>query len=218
MAAFLGISVWIALATVIPGLVTIAVLFLAIAIMNPDTVMKFATDLKGMSEWVYAGGAITIMVLTQSIGILVEKLFVRKWWYGPRSTEVEVPEGIDPLGATKFTLKPYAEYRGLYLLLAELREKEDSQGHLQRALAQFFLTNNTMVSFAGGLIFTVILLFQKDARDLNHILRATAYLMTLLACLGVSYLVARIRFEVMAKALWAARRRRITSPEKTPND
>lgn len=148
MAAFLGISVWIALATVVPGLVTIAVLFMGIAILCPGTITNLATDLKGMNEWVYAGGAITIMVLTQSIGILTEGLFVRKQWFGPMSTEVNVPTGIDPLGVTKFTLEPYAEYQGLYLLLTELREKEDSQGHLQRALAQFFLTNNTMVSFA----------------------------------------------------------------------
>ncbi len=140
---------------------------------------------------------------------------MRKRWFGPISKDVEIPQGIDPLGVTKFTLEPYAEYQGLYLLLAELREKEDSQGHLQRALAQFFLTNNTMVSFAAGFIFTVVLLFQNNSRDLYHLLRGSAYLMALIACLIVSYCVARIRFEVMAKALWAARRRRIANPEKT---
>ncbi len=58
MAAFLGISVWIALATVVPGLVTIAALFMGIAILCPDSVTKLAADLKGINEWVYAGGAI----------------------------------------------------------------------------------------------------------------------------------------------------------------
>lgn len=215
MAAFLGISVWIALATVVPGLVTIAVLFMGIAILCPASIANLATDLKGMNEWVYAGGAITIMVLTQSIGILIEGLFVRKRWFGPASKDVEIPQGIDPLGVTKFTLEPYAEYQGLYLLLAELREKEDSQGHLQRALAQFFLTNNTMVSFTAGFIFAVVLLFQNSPLDLYHMVRGSAYLMALTACLLVSYCVARIRFEVMAKALWAARRRRIANLEKT---
>jgi hypothetical protein len=214
MAAFLGISVWIALATVVPGLVTIAVIFAAAAVLCPASITNLVTDLKGMNEWVYAGGAITIMVLTQSIGILMEGLFVRKRWFGPTSKEVEIPQGIDPLGVTKFTLEPYAEYQGLYLLLAELREKEDSQGHLQRALAQFFLTNNTIVSFAVGFVFTVVLLFQICTWEPSCLLRGSAYLVALIACLIVSYRVARIRFEVMAKALWAARRRRIACPEK----
>ncbi len=214
MAAFLGISVWIALATVVPGLVTIAVLFVGLASTHPDSVTSLATDLKGMNEWVYAGGAITIMVLTQSIGILMEGLFVKKRWFGPTSKEVEVPQGIDPLGVTKFTLEPYAEYQGLYLLLAELREKEDSQGHLQRALAQFFLTNNTMVSFVAGFVFTAFLLFHHDPGQPGRVMGGLAYLAALTACLAVTYRVARIRFEVMAKALWAARRRRIACPEK----
>lgn len=217
MAAFLGISVWIALATVVPGLVTIAVLFGGIASTHPEAVKNFAADLKGMNEWVYAGAAITIMVLTQSIGILIEGLFVRKRWFGPTSKEVEVPQGIDPLGVTKFTLEPYAEYQGLYLLLAELREKEDSQGHLQRALAQFFLTNNTMVSFVAGFMVTMFLLFHHNPEQPSHIIIGLVYLSALIACLAITYRVARIRFEVMAKALWAARRRRIACPEKTAN-
>jgi hypothetical protein len=92
------------------------------------------------------------------------------------------------------------------LLLAELREHEDSQGHLQRALAQFFLTNNILVSFTVGITVTVAALMLRAQPPTAA---ALTYLATLIAFLLVSYRVAHIRFQVMARALWAARRRRL---------
>lgn len=206
MAAFLGISLWIALATVVPGLVTIAAVYAALAMAAPDSLPGLSTDLKQLNEWVYAGLAITIMVLTQLSGILLEGVFIRYRGLGPERLELEIPPGIDPMGLTRFTLEPYAEYNGLYLLLAELREHEDSQGHLQRALAQFFLTNNILVSFTVGIVITVAALKLNAKPPAGAVL---VYLAALIACLAVSYSVARIRFQVMAKALWAARRRRL---------
>lgn len=206
MAAFLGISLWIALATVVPGLVTIAAVYVALAMAAPESLAVLSTDLKELSEWVYAGLAITIMVLTQLAGILLEGVFIRYRGLGPERLELEIPPGIDPLGLTRFTLEPYAEYNGLYLLLAELREHEDSQGHLQRALAQFFLTNNILISFTVGIVVTVVTLRLNAEPPTVAVL---TYLAALVACLVVGYSVARIRFQVMAKALWAARRRRL---------
>jgi hypothetical protein len=214
MAAFLGISVWVALATVVPGLVTIAVLYLGAVILCPNVASSLITDLKGMNEWAYAGSAITLMVLTQSIGILLEKFLVTKKWYGLAQKEITIPEGIDPLGETKFILYQYNEYKGMYLLLAEMREHEDSQGHLQRVLAQFFMTNNTIVSFAAACVFAIFLLVQRGSGDPFYLLKGSCYLIAMILFLAVSYSVARIRFEVMAKALWAARRRRIADLEK----
>lgn len=206
MAAFLGISLWIALATVVPGLVTIAVLYGGVAVGSPSLFASDFPTVAALGEWVYGGVAITVMVLTQALGILLEGALVRNQWLGPAQCEIKIPQGIDPLGVTHFSLEPYAEYQGLYLLLAELRENEDTQGHLQRALAQFFLTNNTMISFTAGIVTT--LLVMSLAQDAN-VAMALTYVAILSACLLVSYAVARIRFEVMAKALWAARRRRI---------
>lgn len=206
MAAFLGISLWIALATVVPGLVTMAVIYAAYTFISPISAESSAADLKGFGEWVYAGAAITTMVLTQSLGILLEGILVRHRGLGPVKKEVEVPEGIDPCGLTKFSLEPYSEYDGLYLLLAELRENEDSQGHLQRAIAQFFLTNNTMVSFTVGIPAAILVMWFAENSDLTA---GFIYIGALTVCIIITYTVARIRFVVMAKALWAARRRRL---------
>jgi hypothetical protein len=156
-----------------------------------------------------AGIAITVMILTQALGILLERILVRNQWLGPEKRPLTIPTGVDPCGVVEFTLEPYDEYKGLYLLLAELREDEDSHGHLQRALAQFFLTNNTLVSFAAGFVATLLALWLvPNALHLGGLI----YLAAMTACLLVSFQVAKIRFEVMAKALWAARRRRLTKP------
>lgn len=217
MAAFLGISLWITLATVVPGLVTIAVIYAGLAVAAPCVLPDLSTDLKQLNDWVYAGLAITIMVLTQLAGILLEGAFIRYRGLGPEFLELEIPPGIDPMGLTRFTLEPYAEYNGLYLLLAELREHEDSQGHLQRALAQFFLTNNILVSFTVGIAITVVALALGDRPPAGV---ALIYLAALVVFLLASYRVARIRFQVMARALWAARRRRLeetAGPRKQRN-
>lgn len=205
MAAFLGISVWISLATIVPGLITIATVGGAFVIISPATLDALIYDLEGLNEWSYAGLAITVMVMTQAFGILLEKVLISRHWLGPQKKEIDIPPGIDPLGENSFTLRPYYEYMGLYLLLAELQENEDTQGHLQRALAQFFLTNNSLVSFGAGIATGLALLWHTRTANVAS---AVSYVCLLAICLIISYLVERIRFEVMTKALWAARRRR----------
>jgi len=211
MAAFLGISVWITLATIIPGLITLATMGGALVIISPATLATLNFDLKGFSEWSYAGLAITIMVMTQTFGILLENLLIAKHWLGPQEEVINIPPGIDPLGKTSFTLFPYYEYQGLYLLLAELQENEDTQGHLQRTLAQFFLTNNSLVSFGAGIVTSLALLWYSNAAN---VVAASIYIGLLIICILVSFPVERIRFKVMTQALWAARRRRTGAGRK----
>jgi hypothetical protein len=207
MSAFLGISVWVTLATVVPGLVTIAVLYWSVVVVNAEWLSILRQPLLGDSDWVWAGLGITIMVITQTFGILLEGLLISKKWLGPENRKIEIAEGIDPHGETEIHLKPYFEYQGLYILLSELQEDEDTQGHLKRSLAQFFLTNNTLISFSAGILLTLIILAVFPS--LEALLRASLYILVLLIFFLVSFKVARIRFEVMAKALWAARRRRL---------
>jgi hypothetical protein len=206
--AFLGISVWITLATVMPGLITIAAMYGAFAFVAPAALPVFTTELKGLGDAALIGVAVAIMVLTQAIGILLERVLIKRHGYGPETTDVSIPDGIDPVDmkAKTFPLWPYHEYEGLYLLLAELGEHGDTQGHLQRAVAQFFLTNNTLISLSVGIITTVILVVVSGSRG---VLPGLLYAVLLVVCLVVSFNVARIRFVVMAKALWAARRRRV---------
>ena len=205
----MGISLWVALATVVPGLITIACLYGAAAVVNPGCFARYAGPIGTTDSWVVAGLAVTAMVLTQAIGILVEGLLVQKRWLGPEKRDINLPEGIDPHGETHIDLEPYFEYEGIYLLLSELGEHEDAQGHLKRALAQFFLTNNTLVSFGLGILFAgVMCLLCPSWAALG---RFGVYGCILGICLVISYRVAVIRFQVMGKSLWAARRRRFRS-------
>lgn len=205
MSAFFGISVWVTLAMIVPGLVTLATLYGAFLVATTCMDVPLLPDFELFGDWAISGIAVTVMIMTQAVGILVEGALIRTRWYAAESKTIVIPEGIDPFGVVEFELRPYEEYEGLYLLLAELHEGEDYHGHLQRALAQFFLSNNTMVSYGVGSLATLWLIFGYGCATPL----AWGYLALLLACLAVTGKVVRIRFEVMAKALWAARRRRI---------
>lgn len=219
MEAFLSVSLWIVLATVVPGLVTIAALYGAYNVLNPGFLQPYVSRLQSTSDWLWASLAIAIMVLTQALGILLEGILVRKRWLTPEGREsrkITIAEGIDPHNPhreTEVTLKPYYEYQGIYILLAELRENEDAQGHLKRALAQFFLTNNTLVSFIAGIVATlsIVIIESTIKPSLGLAVKGAFCITALIVCFIVSFKVARIRFEVMAKALWATRRRRIST-------
>ena len=210
MGAFLGISLWIALATVVPGLITIAALYGAFAFIN---IQLFENNLSLLhaNDWVWAGGAVTIMVLTQAFGILLEEFLVNKKKLGPETKTISIPKGIDPFGKTEVTINPYDEYNGLYFLLAELKESEDTQGHLKRVIAQFFLTNNTLISFSVGIVAALLITLISVISNISFgvIIRGSLYIIVLGASLIISYRVAVIRFAVMSKSLWATRRVRI---------
>lgn len=206
MAAFLGISLWITLATVIPGLITISVLYCAVIFTGISQNDPLFAAFQVTNDWVATGLAVMSMVLTQGVGILLESFLVNNQLLGSERRKVQIPKGIDPCGETNFYIEPYAEYQGLYLLLAELRENEDSQGHLQRTLAQFFLINNVIVSFSLGLVVTVWRIIHIQ---LSYWPRGLGYAAFLVICLVVLYRVDCIRFKVMTNALWAARRRRL---------
>lgn len=205
MSALLGVSVWVTLAMVVPGLITMAVVFGALETTRLGTSLITFAQQSPAGEWIITGLAVTCMVMTQAVGILLENLLTRLKWLGAEHQSLQIPPGIDPCGELHVTLSPYEEYQGVYLLLSELREGEDSHGHLQRVLSQFFLSNNTMVSFAAGIALTTYgLIATSRLRPFG-----LTYLLMLSACLVITFLVVRIRFNVMARALWAARRRRL---------
>jgi len=214
MAALVGITLWIVLATVFPGFVTIAVLYGALVVITPE-LLQGGINVAGMdSEWLWFAIAVTAMVLTQAVGILLEELLIHMHWLGGQEKAIKCPAGLVPNDKTEFILKPYEEYQGLYIIIAQLREGEDSQGHLKRALAQFFLTNNTLVSFTVGIITAIALAI---GRDMGISVNAVLYISGLIVCLLVSYFVAVIRFKVMAKALWAVRTMKLVDTNKAVN-
>jgi hypothetical protein len=136
------------------------------------------------------------MVLTQALGILLEEFLIRNRLLGRKFV---VYRG----SKKKESLSVYEQYEYLYFLLAELRSDEDTQGHLQRSIAQYFLTNNTLISFSVGIIVSIILAFISN--DPDYTLPTIYYTSFLLFLLIISYAVAVIRFREMAKSIYSAR-------------
>jgi len=212
MAAFTGVALWVLLATVFPGLVTIAVVYGAFAIIAPNLMAAGIGIVAFDSEWMWGAIAVTVMIITQATGILLEEILVRLRWLGSEAKEIELPEGLCSPGKSTITLNPYREFQGMYFLLAQLSETEDSQGHLKRTCAQFFLTNNTLVSFLVGIIATVLIaVFARDGFPAE----AAYYASGLAVCLVISYLVAVLRFREMSKCLWGIRNARLLAENKT---
>ncbi|OGO20220.1 MAG: hypothetical protein A2Z15_01165 [Chloroflexi bacterium RBG_16_50_11] len=202
MTALTGVALWITLATVFPGLVTIAVIYGAFAIVAPDMMQGNPDIIAFDSEWMWVAIAVTIMILTQACGILLEELLVTKRWLGPEERKIKIFDQTVAGNLKEITLNPYIEYQGLYFLLVQLKESDDAQGHLGRIAAQFFLTNNTLVSYVIGIVATLVLAFTREP---IFPLPAVFYLCGLAVCLVLSYFVAVIRFRVMAKSLRSIR-------------
>lgn len=199
MGALVGISLWIALVTVVPGLITIAVIYGAFASAQVDGEAVSWLSLQVNNDWIAAAIAVTIMVLTQALGILLEEMLVHLRLLGSKSQKITVSEGLYLEGEGEIELQPYREYAGLYILLSQL-DDEDSQGHLRRTVAQFFLTNNSLVSFLAGLIISLALAF-----SVSNPAGVLYYSLGLFLCLVLSYRVAMLRFREMTKSLWAVR-------------
>jgi|GEM_PF-2660209 len=192
------ISYWIALVTVIPGFITIAAVFGALAFVSLPGTGVIAAQLASMNDWIVVAIAITLMILTQAVGILLEELLVTKRLLGRKPIK---PHGI----------RRYEEFSNLYFLLARMRSDDDAHGHLRRTVAQFFLTLNSMVSFSAGIltgwIVAVIPVVGVSPPGGPGGLwgQAVMYTLIMLLCLAVCYPVAVIRFREMARVIWAVR-------------
>lgn len=81
------------------------------------------------------------------------------------------------------------------------------QGHLRRAVAQFFLTNNSLISFLVGLVISLSLAF-----SVSNSTGILYYSLGLFFSLLLSYWIAVIRFREMAKSLWAVRNIKAGAP------
>lgn len=46
--------------------------------------------------------ALTVMILTQALGILLEQVLVRRHWLGPESEVVSFPKGINRVAVIRF--------------------------------------------------------------------------------------------------------------------
>ncbi len=98
MTAFFNISVWITLAMVIPGLVSMATLFGAMVVGNTCSLLPAASAVKEFSDWAVAGVAVTIMIMTQAVGIQLESFLVDHQWLGPDKIVILIPRRRRPVG------------------------------------------------------------------------------------------------------------------------
>jgi hypothetical protein len=195
MGALFTVSYWIVLVTVIPGTVTIATVTGAFAFIDPALLKRSSIGFMGSEDWLAIPVAVTIMILTQSLGILLEEVLISRKWLGRKKV---APQDIDC----------YEEYDQLYHHLAEMKKDDDAHGHLRRAITQFFLTLNTLVSFLVGMSVALAIAFFERHQSGTIYKPAGIYLALMGGCFLVSYLVARIRFREMARSIWTARQRK----------
>ncbi len=206
----LGFSLWIGLVTVIPGLITIAAVAGAVWIFVPEI-----TSSVSLLEYQLLALAFfaAIMLVTQSIGISLESLLIDNELLGHES--VKIPAAVAG-EATK--VDPYEQYELLYFTLVSMGPEEDPNSHVERAVAQFFLSNNALVAFGAGLLATIGL---GSWRALSGTLTAPmlwsagAYVLGLVVFLIAVYRITRVRFRVMGKAIWTLRNHPSTNLQKS---
>lgn len=189
MGALFTVSYWITLVTVLPGLITIATVYGGVAFINHGESEALHAFLSGLSDWILVPIIITIIILNQALGILVEEGLIRFRMLGRKNI---APHSINP----------YQQFEKLYFLLAKLSKDDDPHGHLRRTIAQFFLTINTLVSFSLGILTAAVIIILEG----TFYLSAVGYLGIMLVCLMISYPVAIIRFREMARSIWASDR------------
>lgn len=201
----LGFSLWIALVTVIPGLITIASVAGAVWIFVPE----IAGTVGVLENQLFALAVVAaIMLVTQSIGITLESLLTEYRLLGHESVEIPSEVAGEPT-----EVDPYEQYKLLYFTLVSMGPEDDPNSHVERAVAQFFLSNNALVAFGTGLVTTFGLASWSALTGTLTgpvLWSAVAYVIGLAVFLIAVYHITRIRFRVMTKAVWTLRNQPLT--------
>jgi hypothetical protein len=219
MSAMLSVSLWFALVTVVPGLFTLGTVRLAMLVVSGDD-SSLAAYLGDLDEFhLNLPIAVAAMIITQVFGILLEeRLLIPRRLLGRDRMDWKrvLPASVDPYAddhaglsqsesqPATYTIDPYTEYRALYLVLTSLGEDEDPHGHLQRIVAQFFLTLNSLVALIAGIAAVAVLVVVTPDRVGYGAIYAASLLVGVIAV----HQVAANRFALMGWGLWATRRRR----------
>ena len=133
----LGFSLWIALVTVIPGLITIASVAGAVWIFLPEISSTVSLLENQMITLAFVAA---IMLVTQSIGITLESLLIEHELLGHESVKIPAAVAGEPTD-----VDPYEQYELLYFTLVSMGPEEDPNSHVERAVAQFFLSSVGLV-------------------------------------------------------------------------
>ncbi len=202
MTALFGISLWITLATVLPGLVTIFLLLTSFAVLQPTLLDSVVLTRLLETNLGTLAGAVTVMIFTQMLGILVERVWTRFPLYGPTMREIDQFRSFEADQTEKDRINVYDVYRRGYNLLAVFGRDDDVHGHIKRVLAQFFLTNNVMTAVMIALAVSIAICV-ADRTLLTGV--AIGYFCVLVLLLGIAWFAGGIRIKTMAIALRVAR-------------
>lgn len=186
-----------------------ACLYGAAEIVNPGAIENYLLTVPADLDWLYSSLAVSAIVLTKTIGILVENFLVSKRCLGPEIKKTAIDKDFDSYGETHILLNAYTEFEDRHLLLDIPGRCEADYGRLKCVLAKFFLANNTLASFALGIAFAIVnFVINPSWHALG---RSIEYAGVMGVCLVVGYKIAVMRFNVLARSIWAARSQCLTS-------
>lgn len=87
MGAIFTVSYWITLVTAIPGLITVATVYFGVASVNAQYIGSVNSRFAITNDWIILAVIITIMILTQVAGILLEEILIKKRWLGRKAIQ-----------------------------------------------------------------------------------------------------------------------------------
>lgn len=189
MSPFSSLTIWIVLATVIPGFITIACLYLIFSWVFPGEQLP----LPALNNWIGVSLGVSIMIITQTFGILQEKMF---------ESIGMLPKEIDSIATGKIATAPI--YEQLYSVLAGLQKEDDAHGHVQRVIGQYFLTVNNLVAYLLSIIVMMVVLILKP--ELYN-LRVVGFTLVMVLLYVFTYFVMRVRFKGMIQSVWVLQNR-----------
>lgn len=199
MNTFSSLTLWIILATVMPGLVTISCLLVIFRWVYPEVGDSFYA--MTMNSWYEFSFVVAIMIVTQVVGIVQEQIFNGLKLF-PR--QVELSAGAVKL-AKKLKIKakrinPSEEYGLLYMVLSMLQPDDDKHGHIQRVAGQFFLTVNCMASYLIGALVALAMAIRHGMTS-----EAVMFLIAMLILYVFTFKAMQVRFTSLVSSLWIAR-------------
>ena len=196
MSPFSSLTIWIVLATVIPGFITIACLYLIFSWVFQGEHLC----LPALNNWIGVSLAISIMIITQTFGILQEKMFMCCELY-PKDIKGINGEDIDVENT----------YKRMYGVLAGLQKEDDTHGHMQRIIGQYFLTVNNLVAYVLSIIVVMVILLLNPEL---YSLRVVGFTLVMVLLYIFTFFVMRVRFRSMIQSVSVLQNRIAKREEK----
>jgi hypothetical protein len=192
MNPFSSLTIWIVLATIIPGLITVACIFIIINWVFP----LYSIVYSQFNNWCGFSIIVAVMVVTQTLGILLGRILNKTY---PKKT---VGFKIANSTVEEVEIDTKDVFRSLYCVISNFKEEDDKHGHIQRIIGQYFLTLNSLVSYLLGFFIVIGLLFTPKG---TYTIRVIIFLSGMISLGVLTYITLRIRYCVLIESLWSIR-------------